>query len=101
MDEHSGPGRPWPSTPEEAARASPREYPNAEIGFVCACGAGARTSIGRLARKFPEEQAIGDVIRRYRCHGCGNPPTQIVMAERIYWNDAERAAATWSPANDA
>ncbi len=99
MDDISGTG--LPRTPEEAAVASPQEYPNAEVGFVCECGAMARTSIGSLASKFPEAQTIGDLIRRYRCHECRNPPKRIVMAERIYWNHAERAAATLRPANDA
>lgn len=91
---------PWPRTPEEAATATPQQYPHAELGFVCECGAKARTNVGSLASKFPAEQTIGALIQRYRCHACRHPPKRTMMAERIYWNESERAAATFGAVND-
>lgn len=101
MTQNSDLRLPWPRTPEEAAMASPQQYPYAEVGFVCECGAKARTCVSSLASKFPAEQTIGALIQRYRCHACRNPPKRAMIAERIYWNETERAAATARAANDS
>lgn len=100
MAKNSEVGLPWPRTPEEVAMASPQQYPSMEVGFVCECGARARTNVRGLASKFPDEQTIGSLTQRYRCHACRNPPKRIMMAERIYWNEAERAASILCAAND-